>query len=114
MAASRQNIRDHYDLGNNFFKLFLDETMTYSCACFKSSDETLEQAQKNKYAKIIAKADIKANDHVLEIGCGWGGFALEAVKKTGCKITAVTLSEEQYRLAKKRIAKRGFRKTSGS
>ena len=107
-SISRKNINQHYDLGNDFFKLFLDNTMTYSCAYFKSKDETLEDAQKNKYQKIIIKADIKKKDHVLEIGCGWGGFALEAAKTTGCRITAVTLSDEQYRFAKESVSKQGL------
>jgi cyclopropane-fatty-acyl-phospholipid synthase len=108
ISASRKNISQHYDLGNDFFKLFLDRTMTYSCAFFKYKDETLEDAQKNKYQQIIAKADIKKNDHVLEIGCGWGGFALEAVKTTDCRITAVTVSEEQYRFVKEIVSKEGL------
>jgi len=108
ISKSRKNISRHYDLGNDFFQLFLDPTMTYSCAFFTSKDETLEDAQKNKYQKIIAKADINPKDHVLEIGCGWGGFAIEAAKTAGCRITAVTLSEEQYRFAKESVSKHGL------
>jgi cyclopropane-fatty-acyl-phospholipid synthase len=106
--VNRKNIRQHYDLGNDFFKLFLDRTMTYSCAFFKSGDETLEEAQRNKHQKIIAKANIKKKDHVLEIGSGWGGFALEAAKTTGCRITAVTLSKEQYQFAQESVSKEGL------
>jgi cyclopropane-fatty-acyl-phospholipid synthase len=82
--------------------------MTYSSAVFRSKEEDLETAQRRKYRKIIRKADITETDYVLEIGCGWGGFALEAAKETGCRVTAVTLSEAQYRYAKKRIDQEGF------
>jgi cyclopropane-fatty-acyl-phospholipid synthase len=108
ISTSRKNISRHYDMGNDFFKLFLDSTMTYSCAFFKSREESLEDAQKNKYQKIITKADIKKKDHVLEIGCGWGGFAIEAAKTADCRITAVTISKEQYRFAKERVSKEGL------
>ncbi len=108
IVASRRNISQHYDLGNAFFKLFLDETMTYSSAFFRSEEESLEQAQKNKYRKIISKAQISSSDHVLEIGCGWGGFALEAARTIGCRVTAVTISEQQHRYAKEKVAQKGM------
>ena len=76
---ARENIRAHYDLGNEFFSSFLDPTMMYSCALFRSEHDSLEDAQKNKIHSIIKKAEINKGDHVLEIGCGWGGFAIEAV-----------------------------------
>lgn len=94
--GSKQNIHHHYDLGNDFFKTFLDKIMLYSCAIFKKKTDTLETAQMNKVLSIIRKADIHSDDHVLEIGSGWGGFAIQAVKKTGCKITTVTISRDQF------------------
>ncbi|MDH4007951.1 MAG: DUF1365 family protein, partial [Desulfuromonadales bacterium] len=82
IRGSARNIKEHYDLSNEFFATFLDQTMTYSCARFINGDETLEQAQRNKIQSIITKAGIKEDDHVLEIGCGWGSFAIEAVQRT--------------------------------
>lgn len=94
--GSRKNISDHYDLGNNFFRLFLDPTMAYSSAYFRNSKETLEQAQINKFDMLCQKLKINASDHVLEIGGGWGGFAVHAVRNYGCRITTITISREQY------------------
>lgn len=108
IQGSRKNIEDHYDLGNAMFSLFLDSTMTYSCAYWNSPEETLEQAQINKLRRIITKAEIKSTDHVLEIGSGWGSFALEAVKLTGCRITTITLSSQQKELTEERIRQEGF------
>ncbi|MBN2466784.1 MAG: DUF1365 family protein [Deltaproteobacteria bacterium] len=102
------NIRRHYDLSNDFFRAFLDRTMTYSCALFQSPDETLEQAQKNKLSAIIRKTEIAPDDHVLEIGCGWGSFAIETVKETGCRVTGITISREQYEYACQRVRKEGM------
>lgn len=107
-TRSKSNISAHYDLSNEMFSQFLDPSMTYSSALFKSVDDDLEQAQKNKINAIIEKAQITKDDHVLEIGCGWGSFAIEAVKKTGCRVTGITLSKEQYDLATKRIAEAGL------
>lgn len=101
--GSTRNIIRHYDLGNEFFRLFLDPTMTYSCALFRSPEETLEDAQKNKIDCIIDKAGIGKGDHVLELGCGWGSFALRAARRTGCRVTGVTNSPAQYRFAQQRI-----------
>lgn len=106
--GSRNNIRAHYDLGNDLYELFLDENLMYSCGLFLSPDDSLEQAQINKIARILEYARIEPDHHVLEIGSGWGGFALETVKQTGCRITSVTLSEEQQRLAVKRIRDAGL------
>lgn len=106
--GSQRNIRKHYDLSNDFFQLFLDESMTYSCGIFRSETENLEQAQRNKLRAMITKARIGADDHVLEIGCGWGGFALEAVRKTGCRVTGITISKEQHALALQRVAEAGL------
>ena len=94
--GSRRNIRRHYDLSNDFFRLFLDRSMTYSCALFQSADDSLETAQENKLSSIIEKARITADDHVLEIGSGWGSFAVAAVRKTGCQVTTITLSMRQF------------------
>lgn len=108
IGRSRENIQRHYDIGNDFFRVYLDATMTYSAAVFGAEDESLEAAQARKYRKIIEKAEITAADHVLEIGCGWGGFAVEAAKSTGCRVTAVTLSEAQCRYARQRIERHGL------
>jgi len=108
LIGARRNIKRHYDLGNAFFETFLDPTMTYSCALFRQAEETLEEAQTNKLRSIIEKARIEKDDHVLEIGCGWGSFALEAVRQRGCRVTAITLSEEQYDYAKKLVHAQGM------
>lgn len=105
---SKDNIGSHYDLSNDFFSAFLDPTMMYSCAYFKSPEETLEIGQRNKIRMIIEKAQIKSTDHVLEIGSGWGGFAIEAVKATGCRVTSITLSEQQLILARERVQSEGL------
>jgi len=108
VLGSRRNIRRHYDLSNDFFKTFLDSTMTYSCGQFLSPDDTLEDAQKNKLRSMIRKAGITETDHVLEIGCGWGGFAVEAVKQTGCKVTGITVSAAQYEYARQLVRREGM------
>ncbi|MBC2607989.1 SAM-dependent methyltransferase [Pelagicoccus albus] len=101
---SRRNIHAHYDLGNDFYKLFLDPTMTYSSAFFTSETQSLEQAQEEKYDRICRKLDLQPYHHLLEIGCGWGGFAMYAATHYGCKITGITISEEQLKEAQKRVA----------
>jgi len=108
LPGSRKNIITHYDLGNEFFEVFLDPSMTYSCARWLSDNDTLEQAQKNKLQAMIRKAGITAADHVLEIGCGWGSFAVEAVKATGCRLTGITVSDAQYEYARERIRREGL------
>lgn len=108
LQGSSRNIREHYDLGNDFYKTFLDASMTYSCALYQSPDETLEEAQKNKKRAIIQKLQIGPNDHVLEIGCGWGGFAIEAVRQTGCRVTGITLSPSQKEWAEEQVQKAGL------
>jgi cyclopropane-fatty-acyl-phospholipid synthase len=108
LIGARRNIRRHYDLGNAFFETFLDSTMTYSCALFRRAEETLEEAQKNKLHSIIEKATIEKDDHVLEIGCGWGSFAIEAVRQRGCRVTGITLSNEQYGYTKKLVHENGM------
>eukprot|EP01122_Echinamoeba_exundans_P008156 TRINITY_DN2656_c0_g1_i3.p1 TRINITY_DN2656_c0_g1~~TRINITY_DN2656_c0_g1_i3.p1 ORF type:complete len:340 (+),score=81.03 TRINITY_DN2656_c0_g1_i3:247-1266(+) len=108
ISTAQQNIHEHYDLSNEMFETFLDPTMMYSCAVFEKPSDSLQEAQITKLHKIIREADIKSTDHVLEIGSGWGSFAIEAVKKTGCRVTTVTISEEQFALAKKRIEEAGL------
>jgi cyclopropane-fatty-acyl-phospholipid synthase len=108
MIGSKNNIEAHYDLSNQMYRQFLDETMTYSAAYFCYPDEPLECAQRNKLQMIIDKAQIESQHHVLEIGSGWGSFAIEAARQTGCRVTTVTISEAQYRLAKERIDEAGL------
>jgi cyclopropane-fatty-acyl-phospholipid synthase len=107
-AGSRRNIRRHYDLSNDFFALFLDDSMTYSGGIHESPGVSLEAAQRTKLRQLISKAGISADDHVLEIGCGWGAFAVEAVRCTGCRVTGITLSEAQYAHALDRVKQAGL------
>lgn len=107
-SGSRKNIVAHYDLGNNFYRLLLDETMTYSSGVFERSDATLKDASVAKYDRICRKLQLSDKDHLLEIGTGWGGFTLHAVKHYGCRVTTTTISDEQYRLAKARFEKAGI------
>eukprot|EP01037_Dinobryon_pediforme_P011920 gene11920-biopygen7247 len=107
-AGSRRNIMAHYDLGNRFYSQWLDETMTYSSALFTDEAQTLADAQTHKYAALIKELDVSPNHHILEIGCGWGGFAEHAAKTTGCKITGLTISPAQFDFAKERIFKAGL------
>jgi len=100
---SRDNISEHYDLGNEFFKLWLDPTMTYSAAYYEPPDLTLEEAQRKKWSRLCDKLRIGPHDMVLEIGCGWGGFAIHAAKTYGCRVTAATISEQQFREAAARV-----------
>jgi cyclopropane-fatty-acyl-phospholipid synthase len=108
IEGSKKNIVEHYDLGNDFYKLFLDKTMTYSSAIFKTADQSLEDAQTEKYDRLCRQLDLKATDHVLEIGSGWGGFAVHAAKNYGCKITTITISDEQFKYAKERFEREGL------
>jgi cyclopropane-fatty-acyl-phospholipid synthase len=106
--GSRKNIAAHYDLSNEFFRLFLDETMTYSSALFDSEDQSLADAQRNKYRSLAEKAQLGPGDHVLEVGCGWGGFALFAAREYGCRVTGITVSKRQHSLARARVADAGL------
>jgi cyclopropane-fatty-acyl-phospholipid synthase len=106
--GSRKNIAYHYDLGNDFYKLWLDDSMTYSSALFKTGQESLEAAQELKYASMVDQMGAKSGDHVLEIGCGWGGFAEYAAGKRGLKVTALTISKAQHAYAVARIAAAGL------
>ncbi|MFN3939118.1 MAG: class I SAM-dependent methyltransferase [Chitinophagales bacterium] len=108
ITGARKNITAHYDLSNDFFALFLDNTMTYSSAYFTKPDMRLEEAQLMKYENLCSSIKLKATDHVLEIGTGWGGFALYAAKKYGCRITTITISEQQYNYARQRISIEGL------
>jgi cyclopropane-fatty-acyl-phospholipid synthase len=107
-TGAQKNIEYHYDLSNDFYKLWLDPTMTYSSGLFKTKEDTLEQAQINKYENLCQNLELKQEDHVLEIGSGWGGFACYAAKNYGCKITTITISKEQYDYAKNRIEQEGL------
>ncbi|WJX12302.1 cyclopropane-fatty-acyl-phospholipid synthase [Trifolium repens] len=108
LTQARRNISRHYDLSNELFALFLDETMTYSCAVFKNEDEDLKDAQMRKISLLIEKARIEKKHEILEIGCGWGSLAIEVVKRTGCKYTGITLSKEQLKLAEERVNDAGL------
>ncbi|QIL40318.1 class I SAM-dependent methyltransferase [Pedobacter sp. HDW13] len=103
LAGSRKNISEHYDLNNDFFATFLDKTMTYSSGYFLNENTTLEESQYAKYDRLAKQLKIKATDHVLEIGSGWGGNAIFLAKKYGCKVTSVTISKEQQKLAQERV-----------
>lgn len=106
--GSRRNIAAHYDLGNDFFTLFLDNTMMYSCAIFEKEESTLFDASIAKNDRICRKLQLTPQDHVLEIGAGWGGFAMHAAQHYGCRVTTTTISHEQFQLARQRIAAAGL------
>jgi len=105
---AKKNISHHYDLGNDFYGEWLDETMTYSSAIFKTGQESLENAQTAKYASMVDLMGVKPGDHVLEIGCGWGGFAEYAAKERGLKVTCLTISKEQLAFAQDRMKRLGL------
>lgn len=107
-GGSRRNIMAHYDLGNDFYRLWLDETMTYSAADFESPDQPLAEAQRNKYRSIAARAGVQTGDHVLEIGTGWGGMALYLAGELGARVTTATISQAQHDLARERIREAGL------
>ena len=105
---AKKNIAHHYDLGNDFYRLWLDETMTYSSALFRSGQESLEKAQTQKYASMVDQMGVQPGEHVLEIGCGWGGFAEYAAGERGLRVTALTISKAQHDYAVDRIARAGL------
>jgi cyclopropane-fatty-acyl-phospholipid synthase len=105
---AKKNISAHYDLGNDFYQLWLDDTMTYSSAIFETGQESLENAQIAKYASMVDQMGAKPGDHVLEIGCGWGGFAEYAAKERGLQVTCLTISQEQFDYAVARMEKMGL------
>ncbi|MCO6179916.1 cyclopropane-fatty-acyl-phospholipid synthase family protein [Ciceribacter sp. RN22] len=107
-GQAQQNVAHHYDLGNDFYKLFLDENLLYSCAYFREPEETLEQAQRNKLRLLAAKLNLKPGMKVLDIGCGWGDLALYLARLEDVSVVGVTLSKEQHALATKRAADAGL------
>jgi cyclopropane-fatty-acyl-phospholipid synthase len=106
--GSRRNIAAHYDLSNDFYKLFLDETMTYSSGVFNTPDDSMREASIEKYDRLCQKLDLDNTDHVLEIGTGWGGFSIHAAKTYGCRVTTTTISSEQHEFARQRIEQEGL------
>ena len=106
--GSKKNIADHYDLGNNFFKAFLDPSMTYSSAYYENATQSLQEAQYNKYRNLCDKLKLGPKDKVLEIGSGWGGFSVYCAKNFGCHVTTTTISQEQFHYVNKLIAKEGL------
>jgi cyclopropane-fatty-acyl-phospholipid synthase len=106
--GSRKNIHAHYDLGNAFYSRWLDPSMTYSSALYEAPNQPLDQAQRAKYAALARSIDLGPGQHVLEIGCGWGGFAEFAAKEVGAKVTGVTISQAQYDFAKQRLFNQGL------
>jgi len=107
-SAARRHIAAHYDLGNDLFRLFLDETMTYSCAVFESPDMTLREAQEAKLDRVCRKLELTPDDHVVEIGSGWGSFALHAAGRYRCRVTTTTISREQHAVATERVREAGL------
>ena len=107
-TGSRSNILAHYDLGNDFYSLFLDETMTYSCGIFERQGSTMKQASEAKYDRICRKLRLSSTDRVVEIGTGWGGFAMHAAANYGAQVTTTTISDRQHEYAKKRIQAAGL------
>ncbi|HSG63826.1 MAG TPA: cyclopropane-fatty-acyl-phospholipid synthase family protein, partial [Gammaproteobacteria bacterium] len=107
-AGARRNIAAHYDLGNEFFALWLDESMMYSSAIFEHDTMTLAEAQRHRLDVICNKLDLGPGDHLIEIGTGWGGLAMHAARRRGCRVTTTTISKEQYALASRRIREAGL------
>ncbi|MEZ6121708.1 MAG: cyclopropane-fatty-acyl-phospholipid synthase family protein [Planctomycetaceae bacterium] len=108
-SGSRRNIEAHYDLGNDFFELFLDPTMMYSSAIFDDPTMTLEDAQTARLDRICQRLDLKPTDHLMEIGTGWGGLAIHAARNYGCRVTTTTISEQQYQYAERQVRELGLR-----
>lgn len=108
LSGSRRNIAEHYDLGNEFFQLFLDPTMMYSSGVFPSRSDSMEQASVNKMAVVCEKLSLGEDDHLLEIGTGWGGLAVYAAQHYGCRVTTTTISTEQYEHARAKVEAAGL------
>lgn len=108
LSGSRENILAHYDLGNHFYSLWLDPTMTYSAALFEAPDQSLAEAQASKYERLCQQLRLRASDHLLEIGSGWGGMACHAARHHDCRVTTITISEEQFRYARERVQREGL------
>jgi cyclopropane-fatty-acyl-phospholipid synthase len=106
--GSKENIRSHYDIGNDFFKLFLDESMMYSCGLFESKTSTLHEASMLKIATLCKKLELKAEDHLVEIGTGWGSLAIYAAQTYGCRVTTTTISQEQFKYAVEKVKEAGL------
>jgi cyclopropane-fatty-acyl-phospholipid synthase len=106
--GARRHVAAHYDLGNDMFRTFLDETMTYSCAYFETPEATLREAQEAKLDRICRKLELGPDDHVVEIGSGWGSFAMHAADRYGCRVTTTTISREQHELATQRVREAGL------
>lgn len=107
-SGSRRNIAAHYDLGDDFFSQFLDDTMAYSCAIFPQAECTLYEASVAKFDRICRKLALTVDDHVLEIGSGWGGFSLYAARKYGCRVTTTTISRKQYEYTRRKVEEAGL------
>jgi cyclopropane-fatty-acyl-phospholipid synthase len=107
-ANARRNIREHYDLSNDFFALFLDDSMMYSGALWKTAGDSLAEAQRAKNDALGRKLQLTADDHVLEIGSGWGGWSIQAARTYGCRVTTVTISQQQFEFARRRVAAAGL------
>ncbi len=108
LARDRRAVRHHYNVGNDFFSLFLDESMTYSCACFSRGAKTLEEAQETKREMVCTKLGLQAGERVLDVGCGWGSFVLHAASRHGVRAVGITLSEPQAELGRQRAAEAGL------
>jgi cyclopropane-fatty-acyl-phospholipid synthase len=108
LSGSRRNIAAHYDLGNDFFSLFLDESLAYSCAIFPGKESSLHEASVAKFDRICQRLELSEKDHVLEIGSGWGSFALHAASRFDCRVTALTISRKQYEFTVKRVKEEGL------
>lgn len=111
LKGSAKNIAHHYDLGNDFYRLYLDESMTYSCAYYKNQDDTLEDAQRQKYEHICRKLQLKQGETLVDIGCGWGGMLLYAARRYGIQGLGCTLSAHQAEYAKRRVMEEGLEKS---
>jgi cyclopropane-fatty-acyl-phospholipid synthase len=107
-GGARRNIRDHYDVGNEFFSLFLDETLSYSCGVFEGPGASMREASEAKLERVCRKLELSPASHVLEIGSGWGGFAIHAASRHGCRVTTTTISREQWELASRRVREAGL------
>jgi cyclopropane-fatty-acyl-phospholipid synthase len=108
LQGSRRNIAAHYDLGNDFYRLFLDETLAYSCAFFEEENTSLVDASLAKFDRICRKLELSPSDHLVEIGTGWGGFAIHAARNYGCRVTTATISREQFELSRERVREEGL------
>ncbi|MDF1743958.1 MAG: class I SAM-dependent methyltransferase, partial [Gimesia sp.] len=107
-VGAARNIHEHYDLGNDFYQLFLDETMSYSCGVFEQPSSTMHDASLAKLERVCRHLSLESDDHLLEIGTGWGGLAIYAAKNFGCQVTTTTISREQYNLAVERVQSAGL------